>query len=300
MNSDMLDWGKVIVTTSVVCNSLSILAIVWIGLIFLVDHCREKKIVHDYHTFLQFCLLLSDFIFSVVHCMPPFSDNACAVSAYQKITTLLASLLSVTHICTFMYSIVILDHPPCLVRPWHAIMYIFLLPAIVACPPLFFGLYGRELDVPQFDYCLWSTHNEWIRMALDQGLDIVPLIISEVWIIYSITAMKRFLRKFPNETTTKIIDGMKWYPLVQILVFIPYVIMRIAQYVLPEGNKMPELFVADKISLGLMGFLNVIVYSRKTRVRWRETLCCCFIKCGPGCEELEPDDSLELSRTFHN
>ena len=52
MNSDMLDWGKVIVTTSVVCNSLSILAIVWIGLIFLVDHCREKKIVHDYHTFL--------------------------------------------------------------------------------------------------------------------------------------------------------------------------------------------------------------------------------------------------------
>jgi hypothetical protein len=44
-------------------------------------------------------------------------------------------------------------------------------------------------------------------MALDLGLDVIPLIISEVWIIYSITAMKRFLRKYPNETTTKIIGN---------------------------------------------------------------------------------------------
>lgn len=251
--------------TLVVCACLSIL-----GCLIIISFSLSFKKLRSYTFRLVTYLAVADLFASISKdylgfIIPGYLNIGwCLTQALVQNYSQMASLF-ITGIISFsLYEMIVNNNTEISKNEKFFVIFSFVLPVILTPLPLITNSYG---DSNGWCWIVYEKDIDTFWMIFEFHGQLVITILMNIFFYYKIYKRLSFDECLSqnSELVKKVMNRIKWYPIILMICFGPSLVHRIYYSIEKEDNMWVNLISA---SMGaLYGFVNAIVYGMTTKVR---------------------------------
>lgn len=124
------------------------------------------------------------------------------------------------------------------------------------------AIHYKKKDFFQFNPFMMSCEISSYSSSKKVSLVLVtgPILLVELFALYTFYVSLKYLRHFPENVTKKLIAEIKLYPMAIFICYLPKIIKHIDKYIDSQNMEKFELIVLDRFILTTMGTLVCFIF----------------------------------------
>ena len=209
----------IMILSKILTNSISLL-VTLITLLYIINKKTKNNIIFlkTYNEKIIFILILSCFLRAIFSIYYPSTFNLCINTKFVLKLTEQFGILSFFLLCYLILQGIKKNSNFKLFPYFSIFAYLGL---IILNVLIYTEVYVKKKEV-KFDPILLVCSLRYARSPeLHLILSLIPLLLIEIIAIYTYIKSKDYLKKHPEKNTLLILEQIKWYPIVMVIIYSP-------------------------------------------------------------------------------